>query len=160
MRLHLGAGNKYWPGWVNVDLFGDQDVTSNILDLPFDDDSVDEIQAIHVFEHIDRMKVVDALKEWRRVLKNGGKLVLEMPSLDKVIGFFKQDCNDFRMTLLALYGDPREENEYMLHKWCWSADELTKQLNASGFSVKITQPLFHIPKRDLRCVATKEHSHE
>jgi len=155
MRLHLGAGEKYWPGWTNVDIVGDQDVTCDILNLPLEDNSVDEIQAIHVFEHIHRMQVVEALNEWRRVLKDDGRLVLEMPSLDKVIEFFKNDEKDFRMTLMALYGDPRLGNEYMLHKWCWSAEELTKQLESCGFAVKITTPYFHVPSRDMRCEAHK-----
>jgi len=155
MKVHLGSGHTYWPGWVNVDLVADCDVNADICDLPFEDSSIDEIQGIHVFEHLHRMAVGNALKEWRRVLKPGGKLVLELPCLDKVIEMFKRGEKDMRMTLFALYGDPREDNEYMLHKWGWSKEEITQELIVHGFDVEFNEPVFHIPRRDMRVESTR-----
>ena len=153
MRVHLGAGDKYWPGWVNVDIEGDQDVIADIMDLPFDDGSVDEIQAIHVFEHIHRLDIPSVLKEWKRVLKQDGKLVLEMPSLDKITENLHNGEQNTRLTVLGLFGDPRYRNPHMEHKWCWSQDELAEQMKASGFNAQFTDPNFHYQRRDLRCVA-------
>lgn len=157
VRLHLGAGDKYWPGgWVNVDVSGDQDVLSDIKSLDYPDSSVDEIQNIHVFEHFNRKEAIAALKEWRRVLKDGGKLVMEMPCLDKVASLIALGEKNLRLTLFALYGDPARPEPEMQHKWCWSVDEITKQLLFSGFvDVKIEQPIFHVRERDMRVIATK-----
>ena len=156
MRVHLGAGKKYWPGWTNVDFVGDQDINSDICDLPFEDNSVDEIQAIHVFEHLHRMKTQAALNEWKRVLKPEGKLVLELPCLDKVTEMMASGEKNIRMTLFALYGDPREENEHMCHKWGWSEEEITTELKSCGFDVEIKEPVFHIKQRDMRIESRQE----
>ena len=155
MRLHLGAGKKYWPGWHNVDLEGDQDTVCDITKLPFNNDSVDEIQAIHVFEHLHRINAIDALNEWRRVLKPGGKLVLEMPCYDKIISMINSGEKNLRMTMFGLFGDPNEAGEFMGHQWCWSKDELEKQVKTCGFDVDITDPKFHFVQRDMRCEAIK-----
>lgn len=153
MRVHIGAGDKYWPGWVNVDYDGDQDINCDITKLPFEDNSVDEIQGIHVFEHLHRMNAPKALAEWNRVLKEDGKLVLEMPCFDKVIDLINSGEKNLRMTLMALYGDPRYESEYMVHKWCWSVEELTQEMERCGFTAQITEPNFHYKQRDFRCVS-------
>jgi len=154
MKLHLGCGDKYWPGWVNVDIDGG-DIQSDITDLPFDDESVDEIQGIHIFEHLHRLDAPKALQEWHRVLKKDGKLVLELPCLDKVTKMIIEGEKNLRLTLMALYGDPRYGNEYMLHRWGWSKEEITKELQDNQFSPKVKEPFFHIKKRDMRVEARR-----
>ena len=156
MRLHLGAGEKYWPGWVNVDVVGDQDVTASINKLPFDSNSVDEIQCMHLFEHIARMDVPNVLAEWLRVLKPGGRLTMEMPSLDAIVALLYAGEKNIRLTLFGIFGDPREKSSYMAHRWCWSRAEITEQLSESGFQdIEFDTAKFHIPKRDMRVIAMK-----
>lgn len=54
------------------------DVSCDVVDLsPFPDKSVDGILAKHLIEHI--IRPIPALKEWARVLKDGGKLVIIVP---------------------------------------------------------------------------------
>lgn len=155
-RVHLGAGGKYWPGWINVDVVGDQDVNANVDRLPFESNSVDEIQCIHLFEHLERMKVGTVLAEWRRVLKPGGRLTMELPCLDAVVAMLYAGERNFRMTMFALYGDPREESPFMAHRWCWSRREMSEQLTESGFDeIEFDAPKFHIPARDMRVTALK-----
>lgn len=48
------------------------------IELPFTDGAFDIVGAFDVLEHID--KHVDALKEWKRVLKNDGVIVLTVPA--------------------------------------------------------------------------------
>lgn len=153
LRVHLGSGHTYWPGWVNVDLEADCDVNADVLNLPFEDNSVSEIQGIHVFEHLHRMDAPKALKEWKRILKKDGKLVLELPCLDKILDMFRQGEKNIRMTLMGLYGDPRYETDEMCHKWAWSISEIIEQLNASGFEAEAKEPYFHVKKRDMRIEA-------
>jgi ubiquinone/menaquinone biosynthesis C-methylase UbiE len=151
MRLHLGAGVYYWPGFVNVDLVGDQDIVSDVKKLDLEDDSADEIHAIHILEHIHRMEADDVLKEWRRVLKKGGKLVLELPCLTKIAKLIVNGEKNMRLTLLGLYGDPREKKPYMEHKWGWSEEELGASLIEAGFrDIEFLSPVFHLEARDMR----------
>ena len=57
--------------------YKDLDIISDITDIPVDDESFDAIMCIEVFEHI--TNPLDALKEFNRILKTGGKLILTAP---------------------------------------------------------------------------------
>ena len=134
------------------------DVACDIRSLPYRDGEVDEVMAIHVFEHFYLKEVDDVLAEWRRVLKKGGLLVLEMPCLDKVLQWFRQPNPDIRMTMFPLFGDPSTHaSEHDLHKWCWSQDMIKQVLEKNGFTnVLQEKPHYHVPNRDMRVVAVKE----
>ena len=154
-RIHLGCGDKLWPRFINVDFDG-ADVNTDIRKLPFPDNYADEIHLIHVFEHLHRMQVDAALQEWKRVLKPGGKLAMEMPCLDKVAEFLAAGAKDLKRTLFALYGDVRLNRPEMLHQWCWSKAEIASVLANNGFvKIEHQEPFFHYPDRDLRIVAFK-----
>jgi predicted SAM-dependent methyltransferase len=79
LRINIGAGNRYIPGMVNIDIADRAEVSLdlNVSPLPFDDDSVDLAFSYHTLEHIDRY--VFALGEIHRVLKHGAPLLLGVP---------------------------------------------------------------------------------
>ena len=93
--LDVGCGPwKQFPHWIGVDnradtqLFGvqmDPDVmveTAEDLSL-FASGSLDFVFSSHLLEHIAYEKVPATLKEWLRVLKVGGYLVLYLPDEDQ-----------------------------------------------------------------------------
>ncbi len=156
MRLNVGSGDKYFPGWCNVDRNGDPDVYSNAFPLPFETDAADELWAIHLLEHLHRRDASQALHEWYRVLKPGGKLALELPSLDKIAQLIVKGEKNMRLTVMGLFGDPRDEKPDMMHQWCWSQAELTEALSGVGFQqITFSEPIFHFPARDMRVEAVK-----
>jgi predicted SAM-dependent methyltransferase len=156
MKLHLGCGNKKWDDYINIDLkWSDWDC--DITKLPFGSETAEEIVAIHVVEHFLITEVSNVLAGWRRVLKEGGALVLELPCWDKVKEHIKSDGPE-NMTRWALYGEPSTHKDGFpaLHKWCYSRQEMNALLKSVGFSkIKEETPLFHQPSRDMRWVATK-----
>jgi len=168
VRLNLGCGHKLMPGFINVDLPDNwsgirPDFEADISEpLPFEDDHADEVHAYHVLEHFYRWKVEGILKDWMRVLKPGGKIVLEMPCFDKVLGYMFDRVQsgeqfDARMTMWAMYGDPSYESPEMTHKWFWSMVELTDVLENMGFElIAIEEPKTHIAARDMRVTARKK----
>jgi FkbM family methyltransferase len=87
LRLHLGCGEQYLPGYVNVDYPAEiqrvthiyADALANILELDFPDNSVDEIRLHHLFEHFDRATALAVLMRWHKWLKPGGLLRIETP---------------------------------------------------------------------------------
>jgi predicted SAM-dependent methyltransferase len=84
MKLHLG-GLEVKQGWsiVNIQNKPGVDFIGDISDLSnFDGDSVSEIYASHVLEHVKKIKILDTLKGVRRVLKTGGKFYISVPDLD------------------------------------------------------------------------------
>ena len=156
VRINLGAGDKYFPSWINCDKHGEQDVQCDAYPLPFPTDYADELWAIHLLEHIHRADAGKALYEWFRVLKRGGKLVLELPSLDKMAKLIVEGEKNMRLTVLGLYGDPRDPQPDMLHKWGWSQAELTDTLQGVNFQeIQFMEPVFHIPERDMRVECRK-----
>lgn len=164
MKLNLGCGPRHLEGFVNVDLAGnwsgkEPDLSHDIREpLPFPDESAEEIHAYHVLEHMWRWEAEDALKDWQRVLRPGGLLVLEMPCLDKIFGIMQRCVTEgrplpLRMTLWGLYGDPNYRNEAMCHRWCWSKAEIQAAL--SDMECMVKAPQTHIPERDMRIEAKK-----
>ncbi len=149
VRVHLGAGAYYWPGWINLDY------ETDLKNLDYDDGQVHEIHAIHLFEHFPRLEVDEYLIEWFRVLEPGGRLVMEMPSMDKIAKLIVEGEKNLRLTLLGIFGDPRDSKPLMMHGWCWQNYELQEVLTKAGFSVEFTVPVYHIDKRDLRVIARK-----
>ena len=158
MKLHLGCGKKILPGYINIDATC-SDVVGDIRDLSsYEDNSVDEILAVHVWEHFWINEVLDIATEWKRVLKPDGKLILEMPCKDKVFMIIKSSYSDNEnLTLWAMYGDPSTiRTEQDLHKWLWSVRDIRTLLDQAGFSkVEIFEPEYHVAIRDMRVEAKK-----
>lgn len=156
MKLNLGCGKKKWEGFTNVDLAG-ADLNCDIRALPLADGVAEEIHAIHVCEHFYLFEIVGVLKDWYRVLKDGGMLVCELPCWDKVREHIAKGGPE-NMTRWALYGQPEThvDGEPALHKYCYSEAEFRRVLEVAGFNRMETQvPKFHVPARDMRIVAWK-----
>lgn len=76
MKLNIGCGTKKFEGFINIDDDPtiDPDLLLNLDDvnirLPYDDNTVEEIKAYHVLEHIG-LGFIPLLKELYRVAKDG-----------------------------------------------------------------------------------------
>jgi predicted SAM-dependent methyltransferase len=80
LRLHIGCGTKPMPGWVNIDPVARAPGVSTDIDptaLPYPANSVDEVLAEHVFEHFCFAEEAKVWHEMARVLRRGGRLVIE-----------------------------------------------------------------------------------
>jgi ubiquinone/menaquinone biosynthesis C-methylase UbiE len=156
MKLNLCSGGKPFPDFTNVDFCEPADVVHDLTKpLPFEDDSAEKIVCIHGIEHFYRYDVDGIVKDWVRVLKPGGVLIIECPCLDKVLEIFDHHIRaktniDMRMTMWALYGDPRYNEPGMVHRWCYSKWEMRAMLENFGLEVVETEPKFHVPTRDMR----------
>lgn len=158
LKLNLGSGNKKIEGYTNVDLDGNADINADVCDIPIEDETVSEILAIHILEHLERWLAPKALKEWFRLLKPGGLLIIELPDLIKccenlIAGVRKED------SIYGLYGDPTMQNPLMCHRWAYSNEELSSMLKEVGFvNIEEKKPVFHCGKkryRDMRIEAQK-----
>jgi SAM-dependent methyltransferase len=169
IKLNLGCGKHLLQGWINVDAVAREglkteytpDVTADVRALPFADDYADEAMAIHVIEHFYVWEVPDLLKEWRRVLKPGGRLVLECPDLTRVLAHLVSRLAGFevpdRFTMWPLYGDPSYRDPLMCHKWAWTPATLAAEMQRAGFIGIAEAPAeFHMKAaRDLRLIGSK-----
>lgn len=162
IKLNLGCGPKILDGWVNVDLDPRADVHADLRELPFDDSYADVIQAIHVIEHFYAWDVHKVLKEWMRVLKPGGEIILECPDILKcarniVAAAERGEIANPRLSIWGLYGDPGYRSELMLHKWGYLPETLMGELTSVGFvDVREETPQTHMKTlRDLRVTGVK-----
>lgn len=167
MRLNLGCGHKPLDGFWNLDFVRDDrskpdavhDLTKR---LPFEDGSVDEVHSYHLIEHFDRWLVTDILADWARVLKPGGKVVVECPCLDKMIHVLawhmEHQVEIPHRIFLGLYGDPKDRRPEMMHRWGYSVSELESLMEDAGFAVTVHEPQTHIKARDMRLEGIKRGS--
>jgi SAM-dependent methyltransferase len=160
--LNLGSGKIRWPGWQNVDGFNDRaDVKADLKALPFPHNYADRVVAIHVFEHFYLWETPVILEEWKRVLKPGGRIVLEMPNMEAVFSHIavrmrKGEAPVPTMSWLAIWGDPRHEDPAMCHRWGYSPIDVVTILKKAGFeNVQSETARYHFPARDMRITATK-----
>lgn len=83
MKLNLGCGGRKLPGYINVDSEA-YEAPDVLVDLgrakwPWPDDSVDEMHASHVLEHLPGETFFHFLREAYRVGKPGAKLHVALP---------------------------------------------------------------------------------
>jgi len=165
IKLNVGCGNKCLDGYVNIDVAqrdGKQpDIEADIRDLPLDENYADELMAIHVIEHFYEWEVNDVIQEWKRVLKPGGKIILECPDLIKAtLGIINHVSLGVpisaRMSMWALYGDPSHKDPLMCHRWAYTPHTLAQKLAENGFTdIKHEEAVYHWPQRDMRLTGVK-----
>lgn len=158
MKLNLGCGKQRLEGFINVDIVGSgADVECDVQELPWPDAVADEVMAVHLLEHIPMLNAALAVKEWARVLKPGGRMVLELPCRDKVFQMIRDGVDEPMLVLWPLWGDPRKQRTTAdVHRWCWSKVEVAMLMRDAGMTeIASETPLFHVPFRDMRLVGRK-----
>jgi SAM-dependent methyltransferase len=130
LRLHLGCGWKHLEGHINVDLWitDATDVICDISRLPWPDGSAATIDSYHVIEHISHKKIKKTLSEWYRVLKPGGKLILECPHFDEAV---REYLSGDESRLLNIFGRQRFEGD--THLYGFNPTRLMQLLEEIGF---------------------------
>jgi len=106
IKLNLGCGDTRYPGYINMDLYGDPDVVCDMQKLPYNDKIVDRINAQHVLEHIPYAHFIPTLTEWHRVLKIGGLLDIGIPDIELCCKKFIEMPEDQRWSwgIATLFG--------------------------------------------------------
>jgi len=124
VRLNIGAGHTFIPGFKNIDISNKADITLDIGKdkLPFEDNSVDMIFSYHTLEHIP--DYLFALSEIYRVLKHGGRFLVGLPyvtltEFHLVNPYHLHNFNEFSFDFFdekKLKGSAVEENRILFRK--------------------------------------------
>lgn len=89
VKLHLGCGDTYLKGWVNLDMARPGRKLDLRWDLrrgvPFPSGSLSAIFSEHLFEHLDLASSLDLMKECRRALRPGGIFRIGVPDLERYL---------------------------------------------------------------------------
>ena len=99
MKLEIGSGGNPTPGYTHLDAnpeAKDVDIVAQADAIPLEDESVEELLAVNILEHVEWYKVKDTLKEWARVVKNGGKIVIHVPDMMWLVKFLSDDNFDWQ----------------------------------------------------------------
>jgi GT2 family glycosyltransferase/predicted SAM-dependent methyltransferase len=149
LRLHLGCGERYLEGYVNIDLPAAShtvqsgktpDLHVDFTTMRYAASSVDEVRLHHVFEHFDRSTALRLLIEWYEWLREGGKLVIETPDVAASLQGLADSASpelQFR-TLRHLFGS--HEAEWALHKDGWYARKFEIYLRELGYQIVACKP--------------------
>ena len=140
LKLHIG-GKEASSEWKIVDVIERPEVdyvcNANKLSM-FDDNSVDVIYASHVLEHfyynIDD-ELTNTLKEWHRVLKIGGKLMISVPDLKTLCWLYLHPSAypmERHYIMRIMFGG--QTDVYDVHKVGLDEDTLAMYLEMASFN--------------------------
>ena len=146
-KLNLGCGDVMLEGYINCDLYYEQaDINCDVKKLPFEDNTIDEIYASHLIEHFHFHEAFDVLREWKRVLKDGGSIVIETPDF---LGCCKRFVNADERGRIDMYSfffaKPWMAGE--THKFLYTEGQLMWALNQVGFHNLVRQPAVRYSER-------------
>ena len=82
-RIEVGSGFNPLPGYIHVDIDPDSskvDLLVRGYALPFRNSWADEVLNVHMLEHVPVPVLKATLREWHRVLKDGGELGIHTPN--------------------------------------------------------------------------------
>lgn len=142
MKLNIGSSNpdnKYKTReWINLDIkrFRGVNVQGDLFKLPFADDSISEIHCIHTLEHLRRNKHLPALWEMWRVLKDSGKVFIEVPDFPVIVenlfkAYIAKNKGGIHIWRTSVYG--KTDRIGMEHHFGFDEDTLKDYMYKSGF---------------------------
>jgi predicted SAM-dependent methyltransferase len=135
MKLYLGSRDYRPDGFLTVDMDPTHkpDILADVTDLTsVASESVDEVCASHILEHIPWPQAFTALAEWARVLRIGGRLCIAVPDMGLLARLITEGRNIWGATGL-LFGVGRLENPLEAHQYGYTRDMLLTMLRALGF---------------------------
>lgn len=133
MKLHIGCGQKYLPGYKHLDVikFEHIDFACDARKLNMiPDDSVTEIYACHILEHVKRQDTLNVLKEWHRTLVSGGIIRIAVPDLEAILQEYLANREATKVQGL-LYGG--QTYDYNFHHAAYDFEMLEALLVNAGF---------------------------
>lgn len=143
MKLHLGCGSKVLKGWTNIDAFVKSEEIFNwdILSLPIESESIDEVLAEHLVEHLGFAEEPLFFREMYRVLKADGTLKVEVPDMEWVFEEFINGEDYFKDFYQAgavdhYFGNGRETNNRwsLLTTAIWGNQNGAGQFHKNGYT--------------------------
>jgi SAM-dependent methyltransferase len=165
IKLNLGSGGISYSGYLSVDMYDKRaHVSMDITKLDFEENSVSEILASHVFEHLNPYHGLNILSDWLAILKPGGKLIMEMPNIEELCKRFVNATTTGEKygILNAVYGSVNTtgvggpDNITSPHLFGWWPQALFDHLVNSGYTnIQFMDEKIPHPESNFRVEAQK-----
>ncbi len=142
IKLHLGCGEVYLPGYINVDFPPSQhsvqrhtkaDIFTDLSQLHYPSGTVDEIRLHHVFEHFERPVALRLLIDWYGWLKEGGQLIIETPDFHRCVQAYLSSSNLKSQMKIVRHLFGSHEADWAAHYDGWYRERFTHVLTALGY---------------------------
>ncbi len=169
MKLHLGCGQRYFEGYVNIDFPLTEhtvqqdsvaDELANLLELKYADESIDEVRLHHVFEHFSRPVTCALLTNWYGWLKMGGVLHIEVPDFERTakaaLSIFSSEKEKF-VAMRHIFGS--QEAHWAVHYEGYSPKSLSRLMETFGFEVTEIRKNDHKGTYNVEVLAKKKEQH-
>jgi predicted SAM-dependent methyltransferase len=138
--LNLGSGVNPIPAAVNVDVqnFPGVDLTFDFTQFPWPiaDHAYDKVTLFHCLEHVPPLVALDVLKEARRVMRDLGHLIVEVPDIYRMCQNVVN--GDYGMLIGALYGGHDAPQD--AHRFGYTESSLALLCHLAGFPRVVTKP--------------------
>ncbi len=170
LRLHLGCGGTYFPGYINIDFPPEEhttladyspDLFTDITMLDFPVASVDEVRLHHLFEHFSRPVALGLLVLWSKWLKPRGLLHIETPDvLGCAKALLSTDLNFSQKQAMLRHVFGSHEATWAYHLDGWYEEKFRHVLTAFGYSTKIKLWQWDMPPylHNVEVIAVKQRS--
>ncbi len=143
IKLNLGSGNKRYLDYINCDKYPGREVdwVMPLEAIPLEDATVQAIHSEHALEHTYHATARAALREWSRVLKPGGELLLKIPDLAACCRAYLEATSQayrdwYRYTIYGIQkSQGNEPMEGQIHYTGFSPEELASELTDAGFVI-------------------------
>lgn len=135
MIIRIGVGDTLpkQHGYINVDIrpLDNIDVVADAMKLPFRKGEHDSIESRNLVEHFSRYEIDDLFKEWARVLKKKGTMVIQTIDMGELMDYWREIPED--NLLDAILGAQTYPENF--HKMAFTKDILEKKLKKAGMKI-------------------------
>lgn len=108
-KLNIGSGSNVIKNAINVDIkrLKGINIQADARFLPFKSEIFETLYCFDLIEHLKREDLECTLKDWHRVLKPNGLLIIKTPNLKAICQLFLQNIFDSYEASRRIFG-----NEY------------------------------------------------
>lgn len=166
MKLNIGCGDVKFPGWVNIDRSFTADLVVDLRKgLPFADNSAVFIYNEHFIEHVEVEEAQEIVKDFYRVLDNGGILRIATPDLDYLLEKYFEDWKSQDWLSMPEFQFIRSKGQMINvsfrwwgHKYLFNEDDLRTIISNAGFKniVRFEKDKSNYP--ELTCLESRSDS--
>lgn len=165
MKLHLGCGQVYLDGYVNIDYPLSEhtvqqksvaDEFHDLTNMRYKAGTIEEVRLHHVFEHFPRTQAIALVASWHSWLQKNGRVHIEVPEFDATAEIFlnpKTPAKDRHVAIRHIFGS--NEAAWAVHYDGWNEWRFRELFKAFGFKTEKVTRNEYLATRNIEVIARK-----